>query len=53
MAVADALGEAQEVERILAEMDCRLGLDGDFDQLHPETVAAYRHYSRRNGRKAL
>ena len=51
MAVADALGEAQEVERILTEMDRRLGLDGDFDQLHPDTVAAYRRYSRR--RRAL
>ena len=54
MAVADALGEAQEVERILADMDRRLGLDGDFDQLHPDTVAAYRRYSRaRNQRRAL
>ena len=53
MAVADALGEAQEVERILADMDLRLGLDGDFDQLHPDTVATYRRYSRRNKRKAL
>jgi DNA-binding SARP family transcriptional activator len=54
MAVADALGEAQEVERILADMDGRLGLDGDFDQLHPDTVAAYRRYSRaRNQRRAL
>ena len=51
MAVADALGEAQEVERILADMDRRLGLDGDFDQLHPDTVTAYRRYSRR--RRAL
>jgi DNA-binding SARP family transcriptional activator len=53
MAVADALGEAREVERILAEMDRRLGLDGDFEQLHPDTVAAYRRYSRRSKRKAL
>ena len=54
MAVADALGEAQEVERILADMDRRLGLDGDFDQLHPDTVTAYRRYSRaRNQRRAL
>ena len=53
MAVADALGEAQEVERILADMDRRLGLDGDFDQLHPDTVAAYRRYSRRSKRRAL
>jgi DNA-binding SARP family transcriptional activator len=52
MAAADALGEAQEIERILAEMDYRLGLDGDYDQLHPDTVAAYRRYSRRNRRKA-
>jgi DNA-binding SARP family transcriptional activator len=47
MAVADALGEAQEVERILAEMDRRLDLGGDFGQLHPDTLAAYRRYSRR------
>jgi DNA-binding SARP family transcriptional activator len=47
MAVADALGEAQEVERILAEMDRRLDLGGDFAQLHPDTLAAYRRYSRR------
>lgn len=50
MAVADALGEAQEVERILAEMDRRLDLEGDFDQLHPDTIDAYRRYSRRNDR---
>jgi hypothetical protein len=53
VAVADALGEAHEVERILADMDRRLGLDGDFDQLHPDTVAACRRDSRRNKRKAL
>ena len=52
MAAADALGEAQEVERILTEMDRRLGLDGDFDQLHPDTVAAYRRHSRRQHRAA-
>ena len=46
MAAADALGEAQEVERLLGEMDTRLGLDGDYGQLHPDTVAAYRLYSR-------
>lgn len=46
MAAADALGEAQEVERLLSEMDTRLGLDGDYSQLHPDTVAAYRLYSR-------
>lgn len=46
MAAADALGEAQEVERLLAEMDTRIGLDGDYSQLHPDTVAAYRMYSR-------
>jgi len=44
MAAADALGEAQEVERLLAEMDTRLGLDGDYSQLHPDTIAAYRIY---------
>jgi DNA-binding SARP family transcriptional activator len=47
MAAADALGEAQEVERLLAEMDRRLGLDGDYNQLHPDTIAGYRIYSRR------
>ncbi|MDQ6840213.1 MAG: hypothetical protein M3137_18245 [Actinomycetota bacterium] len=51
MAVADALGEAQEVERILVEMDRRLGLDGDYAQLHPDTIDAYRRYSRRNDRR--
>ena len=52
MAAADALGEAQEVERILADMDRRLGLDGDYGQLHAETIAAYRRHSRR-GRRAV
>jgi hypothetical protein len=47
MAAADALGEPQEVERILAEMDVRMGLEGDFESLHPDTIAAYRRYSRR------
>jgi hypothetical protein len=47
MVAADALGEAQEVEHILADMDRRLGLDGDYDQLHPDTIAAYRQHSRR------
>ncbi len=46
MAAADALGESHEVEQILAEMDIRMGLDGDFDSLHPDTIAAYRQYSR-------
>ena len=46
MAVADALGEAQEVERLLGEMDTRIGLEGDYTQLHPDTIAAYRTYSR-------
>jgi DNA-binding SARP family transcriptional activator len=46
MAAADALGEAQEIERLLTEMDTRLGLDGDYSQLHPDTIAAYRSYSR-------
>lgn len=52
MAVADALGEAQEVERILVEMDRRLDLDGDYNQLHPDTIGAYRRYSRRTARHA-
>lgn len=46
MAAADALGEAQEIERLLAEVDTQLGLDGDFSQLHPDTISAYRLYSR-------
>ncbi len=53
MAVADALGEAQEVERILVEMDRRLDLEGDYDQLHPDTIDAYRRYSRRNDRRRV
>ena len=52
MAAADALGEAHEVERLLADMDRCLGLDGDYDQLHPDTVAAYRRHSRRQQRTA-
>lgn len=48
MAVADTLGEAQEVERIMVEMDRRLDLEGDYTQLHPDTIAAYRRYSRRS-----
>jgi DNA-binding SARP family transcriptional activator len=46
MAVADALGEAQEIQRLLGEMDARIGLEGDYGQLHPDTIAAYRRYSR-------
>jgi hypothetical protein len=46
MAAADAVGEAQDIERLVAEMDTRLGLDGDYSQLHPDTIAAYRMYSR-------
>lgn len=46
MAAADALGEPHEVEQILAEMDIRMGLEGDFESLHPDTIAAYRQYSR-------
>ncbi|MDQ2727565.1 MAG: hypothetical protein M3Y91_06825 [Actinomycetota bacterium] len=53
MAVADALGEAQDVERILVEMDRRLDLEGDYDQLHPDTINAYRRYSRRTGRRRV
>jgi hypothetical protein len=47
MAAAAARGEAQEVDRLLSEMDRTLGLDGDFESLHPDTIAAYRRYSRR------
>jgi hypothetical protein len=27
-------------------MDVRMGLEGDFESLHPDTIAAYRRYSR-------
>ncbi len=47
MAAANALGESHEVEQLLAEMDARMGLDGDLEMLHPDTAAAYRKYSRR------
>ncbi|MGI8753561.1 MAG: hypothetical protein ACR2MN_14865 [Acidimicrobiales bacterium] len=48
-----ALGEAQDIERILVEMDRRLDLEGDYDQLHPDTIDAYRRYSRRNDRRPV
>jgi hypothetical protein len=62
--VASEIGLVTQTSRLLAAkavdfpwrtlMDRRLGLDGDFDQLHPDTVAAYRRYSRaRNQRRAL
>jgi two-component SAPR family response regulator len=47
MEVADALGDSQEVERIMDELDKVLELDGDFSCLHPQTLAAYQRLSRR------
>jgi two-component SAPR family response regulator len=47
MEVADALGDSQEVERIMDELDRILELDGDFSCLHPQTLAAYQRLSRR------
>ena len=45
---ADQLGDSQEIERILDEMDVVLDLDGDFTGLHPSTLSAYRRLSRRH-----
>ncbi|HEX3542284.1 MAG TPA: hypothetical protein VHT75_17755 [Acidimicrobiales bacterium] len=47
MEAADALGESQEIERIMDEMDLILELDGDFSALHPNTLAVYDRLSRR------
>lgn len=47
MEAADALGESQEIERIMDEMDLILELDGDFSGLHPNTLAVYDRLSRR------
>jgi DNA-binding SARP family transcriptional activator len=47
MEVADALGDSQEVERIMDELDKVLELNGDFSCLHPQTLAAYQRFSRR------
>ncbi|MGH9126619.1 MAG: AfsR/SARP family transcriptional regulator, partial [Acidimicrobiales bacterium] len=48
MEAADALGESQEIERIMDEMDAVLELEGDFSGLHPNTLAAYDRLSRRH-----
>jgi DNA-binding SARP family transcriptional activator/nucleoid-associated protein YgaU len=48
MEAADQLGDSQEIERILDEMDVVLDLDGDFTGLHPSTLSAYRRLSRRH-----
>ena len=48
MDAAHLLGESQEVERIMDEMDVVLELGGDFSGLHPNTLAAYDRLSRRH-----
>ncbi|HSS08482.1 MAG TPA: bacterial transcriptional activator domain-containing protein, partial [Acidimicrobiales bacterium] len=48
MEAADALGESQEIERIVDEMDVVLELGGDYSGLHPNTVACYERLSRRH-----
>jgi DNA-binding SARP family transcriptional activator len=48
MEAADAIGESQEIERIMDEMDVVLELEGDFTGLHPNTLAAYDRLSRRH-----
>lgn len=48
MEAADALGESQEIERIMDEMDVVLELEGDFTGLHPNTLAVYDRLSRRH-----
>jgi DNA-binding SARP family transcriptional activator len=47
MEVADRLGDSQEIERIMDEMDVVLDLEGDFSGLHPHTLEAYDRLSRR------
>jgi len=49
MEAADALGESQEIEHLMDEMDVVLELEGDFTSLHPNTLAAYNQFSRRRG----
>ena len=44
---ADQLGDGQEIERIMDEMDVVLELQSDFSGLHPQTLAAYDRLSRR------
>nr|MDQ6946645.1 hypothetical protein [Actinomycetota bacterium] len=48
MEAADVLGESQEIERIMDEMNVVLELEGDFSGLHPNTLAAYDRLSRRH-----
>jgi DNA-binding SARP family transcriptional activator len=48
MEAADQLGDSQEIERIMDEMDTVLELGGDFSSLHPQTLAAYDRLSRRH-----
>jgi two-component SAPR family response regulator len=48
MEVADMLGDSQEVERIMDELDKVLELNGDFSGLHPHTLVAYQRFSRRH-----
>jgi two-component SAPR family response regulator len=48
MQVADVLGDSQEVERIMDELDKVLELNGDFSGLHPQTLVAYQRFSRRH-----
>jgi DNA-binding SARP family transcriptional activator len=48
MEAADALGESQEIERVMDEMDVVLELEGDFTSLHPNTLGAYDRLSRRH-----
>jgi hypothetical protein len=47
MEAADQLGDSQEIERIMDEMDVVLELEGDFSGLHPQTLDAYDRLSRR------
>jgi DNA-binding SARP family transcriptional activator len=47
MEAADQLGESQEIERLMDELDIVLELGGDFSGLHPNTLAAYDRYRRR------
>ena len=51
MEAADQLGEGQEVDRLMDEIDIVLELGGDFSGLHPNTLAAYDRYRRRGGRR--
>jgi DNA-binding SARP family transcriptional activator len=48
MEAADVLGESQEIERLMDELDTVLELGGDFSGLHPNTLAAYDRYRRGN-----